>query len=236
MNLPTSGRRATASGVLACALLMAMTGAALAQPTTEQAVEVNNEPTEVLSPGLELLRAEDATLTRTDDGIVIELTMDVPTPGTYTYPDGVPPERQAAPEAFTMWIAIFNYPEECTGGEAPFLCGADDFTAVSKGGMYGGAGHVPSIDHSGGAFEYDRATEGRMKIVGAVDVGDPQLPDSPPDSINFPLENPRGAEVHVAIAPHGQIVPETLSSDLYDPLGGPSCGCWWGAFFLAGSD
>lgn len=213
-------------------LMIAFSGGAVSQSTTEQANSVGNVPTEALAPGTALIRAEDALLTRDDDRLILEISMDVPTPGTYRYPDGMPPESQAAPEAFTLWAFVFNYPENCTSGDAPFLCGPDDFTEGAEGGIYGLAGHVPSIDHSGRAFEYDRSTDGRMTLTGEIRVGDPQRPDSPPGSINFPLANPRGAEVHVAIAPHGQIDPKTLASDLYEPAGSPDCGCWWNAFFL----
>jgi hypothetical protein len=216
-------------------LMVALGGVAIAQRTTEQAHRVGNEPTEVLSSDLELIRVEDALLTRDQDRLLLEITMGVPTPGTYVYPDEVPTESQAAPEAFTLWAFVFNHPEHCTSGDAPFLCGPDDFSEEAKGGVYGLAGHVPSIDHSGGVFEYDRATGGRMTLTGEIEVGDPQRPDAPPGEVNFPLSNPLGAEVHVAIAPHGQIDPSTLAIELFEPAGNPGCGCWWGAFFLPGA-
>jgi hypothetical protein len=42
------------------------------------------------------------------------------------------------------------------------------------------------------------------------------------------------AEVHIAIAPHGQLDPATIATDLFEPAGIPDCGCWWNAFFAAG--
>jgi hypothetical protein len=230
VDLPISKRRVIAVSAMSFAMLAAVSGSALAQPTTEQALSVDNEPTEVLS-GVQLLQVEDALLTRDEDRLIIEITMDVPTPGTYKYPDVVPPERQASPEAFTMWTFIFNHPDECTDSEPPFLCGGEDFTEAAKGGIYGIAGHVPSIDHSGGAFELNRALDGRMILTGEVKVGDPQRANMPEDEITFPLSNPMGAEVHVAIAPHGQIDPAALGEELYSPFGGPTCGCWWSALF-----
>lgn len=232
MDLPIHRRGLTSSVAVSFALMASMMATStLAQGVSQEAYEVSNAPTEMLS-GAEWLRAEDARLTRFDDRIEFELTMDVPRPNGYVYPEGVPPERRAAPEAFTLWAFVFNHPEQCTSGQPPLTCGGDDFSEAVKGGVYGLAGHVPSIDHSGGAFVFDRATAGQMTLAGEIKVGDAQRSDQPPGEITFPLENPMGAEVHFAVAPHGQMVPETITAELYSPAGSPDCGCWWGAFFL----
>ena len=217
----------------AMAFALASSGSVAAQ-TTEQAQDVLNKPTEVLSPGLELIKAEDALLTRYEDRLVLEITMDAPTPATYVYPDSVPPERQASPEVFTVWAFVFNHPDACTSGSEGLACGVDDFTEAVKAGAYGVSGHVTAVDHSGGAFELDRGTDGKMVFIGEIKVGDAQRPNSPPDSLNYPLESPMEAEVHVAIAPHGQLDPANIATDLYEPAGNADCGCWWNAFFSAG--
>jgi len=206
-------------------------GVATAQAAPEAPASISNQPTDQLSPGLEYLHLEDARLTRHPDRLVIEVTMDTPIPGTYVYPSHVPPDRQASPEVFTMWVFIFNDPGACTREEASDRCGPDDFSETARGGVYGVAGHATAVDHSGGAFDLDRDAGGRMTLAGEVGVGDPQRGDMPPGAVTFPLENPMGAEVHVAIAPHGQLDPRTIASELYDPAGDPTCGCWWLAFF-----
>jgi hypothetical protein len=206
-------------------------GVVVAQPEPQLPYEISNQPTEGLSPGLVYLRLEDASLTRYPDRIVVDLSMDTPVPGTYVYPSTVPPERQASPEAFTLWVFIFNAPEACTRVELTEACGPDDFSEKARGGAYGVAGHVTSLDHSGGAFELDRDAGGRMTLHGEVKVGQQQRPPVAEGSTTYPLENPMGAEVHLAVAPHGQVDPATIASELYEPAGDPTCGCWWLAFF-----
>lgn len=202
-----------------------------AEETSETAFEVSNAPTEAFGPDAALLRPEDARIMRADDRLVVEVDMPTPIPGTYVYPPGLPEERRAPPEAFTLWVFIFNRPEACISSETPPHCGADDFTEAVRAGIYGVAGHVTSVDHSGGAFELDRANGGRMVLHGEIMVGDPPRENMPPDSPTFGLEDPMNAEVHLAVAPHGQIDPATVSTELYEPAGNPTCGCWWVAFF-----
>lgn len=45
----------------------------------------------------------------------------------------------------------------------------------------------------------------------------------------FHLENPRDAEVHLAVAPHGGIDPDIMPEQITTPAGGPSM--WWFAIF-----
>jgi hypothetical protein len=219
-----------ATATIAAALSVAIPTAVIAQEGVQQADDVGNAPTLQLSPDLELIRVEDALLTRDPDGLTFEISMDVPTPATYVYPDEVPPGRRASPELFTMWSFIFNFPEACTSGSGDELCGPDDFTDAARGGVYGLAGHVTAIDVSGGPFELDRDAGGRMTFHRRIEVGDPERPN--PEEVTYPLENPLGAEVHVAIAPHGQMDPATVVTELFNPAGNPDCGCWWGAAFL----
>jgi hypothetical protein len=43
------------------------------------------------------------------------------------------------------------------------------------------------------------------------------------------LLEPRTAEVHLAVAPHGKLVPELLPDQITKPIGNPSF--WWLAIF-----
>jgi len=45
------------------------------------------------------------------------------------------------------------------------------------------------------------------------------------------LTDPQTAEVHLAVAPHGALQPETLPNQITTPIGDPSF--WWVAFFPA---
>lgn len=217
--------RAAATLALAAALLMPAVAFGQAEPELPTGVE--NEPLEQLGHEPTLF-AENARLTRHEDHLEFEITMNTPAPGSYNYPEEVENERKVPPEVFTAWAFVFNNPELCDGSE---LCGVDDFSPEVKAGVYGVAGHVSSIDHEGGSFILDRGTGGQMVLRGEIAVGDPQWPDLPPGEITYPLSNPLGAEVHLAIAPHGQVDPATVANELYAPAGRPGCGCWWLAFF-----
>lgn len=205
-------------------------GATLAQPEPQLPSGVENEPTEMLG-NAPTLHAEQALLVRHDDRLEFDVRMDTPDPGSYVYPATVDPERMAPPEVFTAWAFVFNHPESCEGADGSDLCGPNDFSDDVQGGVYGVAGHVSSIDHEGGGFILDRGTDGQIVLRGEIAIGDQPWPDLPPGETTYPLSNPLGAEVHVAIAPHGQIDPATIAEELYGPAGMPGCGCWWVAFY-----
>lgn len=230
MHTPNDRRGLSVTVALSAAAALLLAAPASAQPQPEQAVLVENKPITVLG-GQPTLRAEDALLTRFEDKLVFEIRMDTPEPGSYIYPATVPDLRKAAPEVFTLWAFVFNNPDDCVGVDDWTWCGVDDFNDEIRTGVYGVAGHVSSIDHEGGSFILDRGTDGQMVLRGEIAVGDAQWPDLPPGAITHPLENPLGAEVHVAIAPHGQVDPATVATELYGPAGDPTCGCWWVAFF-----
>jgi hypothetical protein len=62
--------------------------------------------------GPELLLSENALIDRTADGVTLNMKLIAPEPGSYTYPEEVPVERQGAPETFTGGAFVF-YPEFC---------------------------------------------------------------------------------------------------------------------------
>lgn len=210
-----------------------LTSGATAQAEPQHPFEVSNAPTDAFPSG-DLLRPENATLTRHEDRVEIEIRLDTPVPGSYEYPESVPPERRAAPELFTAWVFVFNRPEHCVGSTEAPRCGPDDFSEAVRGGVYNVGAHVTSIDHSGGTFELDRGTDGQAILRGEIMVGDPPRPNSPPGDqhVRSALENPLGAEIHVAIAPHGQVDAATLGTEAYEPAGNPGCGCWWVSMFV----
>ncbi len=157
-----------------------------------------------------IVSPDGAMLVRLRHGLTASLNMPTPPPGSYNYPapnafqDTV---LQGHPEVFTGWIFIFNSPENCTDP-----CDLDDIGIdnPAKGGAYNFAGHVV-----GGP---------NMQLTGHIAVGETPFAPS-----HAPLSNPSGAEVHLAVAPHGTLQPDQLPGQITLPIGGPAD--WWLAFF-----
>lgn len=160
-----------------------------------------------------------AHLTRREDGVFVDVTAPVPRPGTYAYPTGdmVPPGSDphppvsqgasTAPEVFTLWVFAFNDPAACTDG----ACDTDDL--------------APEAPARGGVFQVDgRIAAGDSLTLG----GNLRLGTAP--AAGSALDNPFGAEIHVAIAPHGRYRPGADGTrQLNSPVGTPDF--WWAAVF-----
>lgn len=158
--------------------------------------------------GATVLAPDGATVVRQADGIHASVSIPTPTPGEYTYPAGTEPGH---PEVFTLWMFVFNHPENCNGP-----CDGDDLANVDVGfGAYNVAGHA----NAGAA----------LNLSGRIGVGEPA--GGPPGSIPVPLSNPAGAELHLAVTSHGGLDPSTLPEEFSSPTGSPACGCWWVAVF-----
>ena len=166
------------------------------------------------------LATSGAQLVRSDDGMRIRAVVPTPIPGSYEYPtgdmivDGAAPHPDVLPggadtaEVFTMWAFVFNYPDLCTDD----ACDVDDLDvdAPAKGGVYQTDGRIANGDE--------------LELGGSIRLG--QMP-----STGSSLENPMGAEIHVAIAPHGRALSGAdLQRQLNGPLGNPAV--WWAATFL----
>lgn len=152
--------------------------------------------------------AEDgATLIRTKNGVTASLKMPTPLPGSYVYPPGnafQPMVYVGHPEVFTGWIFIFNNPAGCSDP-----CNGDDLgDTPARGGAYNFAGHIV-----GGST---------LNFAGHVSVGEAPFG-------GVPLDNPAGAEIHLAVAPHGMVQPDLLPTQITHPIGGPPQ--WWIAVF-----
>ena len=206
----------------AMALAAAMIAPAAAQGQG-QGQGTTVDTADVMDQGLAGVYAEDgATLRRTRNAIQIRIDMPTPEPNTYTYPD--PGEHPTAappghPEVFTLWAFVFNNPEDCVAG--PHDCGVADLGLVMEtagaenpGGLavFGVAGHPV-----GGP---------NLTLSGSISTShDPFAP------IFAGLTNPAGAEVHLAVAPHGGLNPEIMPEQASTPAGTPDM--WWTALFLA---
>ncbi len=188
--------------VILITLGMVFAGAATASASAPESADVWEQ-------GLGAVYAPNgASIVRQPNGLVVSVTMPTPASGTYVYPAGVEPGH---PEVFTMWLFIFNHPENCSGP-----CGPDDMTNPAvEFGVYNVAGHVV-----GGP---------KLTLTGRAGVGEPA--GAPPGVVPHDLSNPAGAEVHMAVTSHGQLDASTLPDEFRVPTGNGACGCWWLAFF-----
>ncbi len=162
-----------------------------------------------------VLADDGATLLRRDDGLFAVIDAPLPAPRTYEYPTGdmippwadphppVSPGASDAPEVFTAWLIVFNEPTACTDQ----LCDADDIglDAAARGGVYQLDGRVAAGD--------------RLTFAGGVRLGQEPLSGAP-------LDDPLAGDVHLAIAPHGRVLPgEDGWRQLNGPVGNPEF--WW---------
>lgn len=160
-----------------------------------------------------------ASLIRTKNGVTASIRMPTPVSGEYNYPPANPFQTvtpvAGTPEVFTAWFFFFNEPENCAVPNncippAPGTPAPNDFTE-GKGGAYNFAGHAIS-------------GSGTLNMVGNISVGETQFGGP------FALTNPTGAEIHLAIAPHGVLVPLLLPQQISTPVGSPPF--WWLARFV----
>jgi hypothetical protein len=203
-------------------LLTAAASTAFADGVVKQ---TSNVVGQALQPGTCTMAAratvsvDGASLIRTSGGITGSVTMPTPAPGSYCYPPAngfqtVAP-TPGTPEVFTGWFFFFNHPEKCAKPHAcvpppPGAPAPNDF-ADASGGVYNFSGHAVS----GG---------GTLNLIGHIEVGEPSFGGNV-------LMNPMGAEVHLAIAPHGVLVPALLPDQINTPVGSPPF--WWVGLFGA---
>ncbi len=193
-------RRVTVTALLASTLLLA--GSLSATAAAPERADVWDQG------GATVYAPEGARLVRQAKGIAVSVKMPTPEPGQYLYPDGTVPGH---PEVFTLWMFVFNYPENCDGP-----CGPDDMTNPAvEFGVYNPAGHA--------------AAGSSLTLAGRAGVGDPA--GAPPGIMPHDLSNPAGAEVHLAVTSHGQLDPASLPGEFRRPTGSGACGCWWVAIF-----
>lgn len=102
------------TAAIAAAGLSLLVGAAPA------AASVATETADVIGqgPAGPVVSTDGATIQRNQSGISIQLTMPTPEPGSYDYPpaNAFHPEgaRPGHPEAFSLWVFVFNHPDECS--------------------------------------------------------------------------------------------------------------------------
>ncbi len=109
-------------------------------------------------------------------------------------------------QAVTLWVVVFNNPEECATSPCTFADMFDEDVAADF--LYGG-GHV--IGGSGRGNFGGRLAVGDISGSGKVEIGFPA----------YGLIDPTTAEIHFALHSHGPAVPgPTLRAQLSSFLGG----------------
>jgi len=183
--------------------LLAISLQANAQGASKTTVDVVGQ-----GMGGPVVSEKGATLTRARNGVTAHLTMPTPLPGGYSYPSGnafQPTVLVGHPEVFTGWIFIFNDPAECSDG----VCDLNDLgNTPARGGAYNFAGHPVSGS--------------TLNLAGHISVGSTPF-------LGAPLDNPLGADVHLAVAPHGMVQPDLLPTQITTPIG--TLNEWWLAIF-----
>ncbi len=187
---------------IACAVALLFAGLSTASAQAPERVDVWDQG------GLEVYAPDGARLVRQTNGLAASVKMPTPVSGEYLYPDGTEPGH---PEIFTLWMFVFNYPENCSGP-----CGPDDMTNPAvEFGAYNVAGHVNAGQS--------------LNLSGRIGVG--ETAGAPPGIMPHDLANPAGAEIHLAVTSHGALDPATLPTEFRTPTGNGGCGCWWVAIF-----
>lgn len=201
MRKTVSRRFIPIAGALVLSTLVVAVAAA-AGVTTETADVIGQGPTGGV------VSEDGAVLRRSDNGLSVKVTMPTPEPGSYSYPVGAAPGH---PEAFSLWAFVFNFPELCSDG----VCGSDDVFPLPDGSL------PPA---RGGAFNAAGHILGSSRLVLSGHVATTHSP-----FVGSPLANPKTAEVHLAVAPHGQLDPALLPDQIKKPIGSPPF--WWLALF-----
>jgi len=158
-----------------------------------------------------VIAIDGAQIVRKKNQLLINVRVPTPESGSYSYPPGNPWNNdaiQGSPEAFSLWAFIFNDPSLCTGGGPGICTGADARNGTPGAGAFNVAGHLVA----GSVLQLS----GNVTFTSTPFGG-------------APLTDPLTAEVHLAIAPHGALQPETMPNQLQSPIGGPDY--WWIAAF-----
>ncbi|MFW6198854.1 MAG: hypothetical protein ACOC5E_03420 [Acidobacteriota bacterium] len=185
-------------------------------PDGDPSPEMSVDTEDVVGQGPEgsVVAEGGATIQRTPHGISGQVSMPTPEPGTYTYPSG--PEggawtdEEGPPEVFTLWAFTFNDPEQC---EVPNECSPGDLGDPAGGGAFAMDGVI--------ADGSDIALSGHVS---------PDSEPFPTETTGAQLENIAGAQVILAVAPHGALDPDLLPDQLRTPTG-PGPDIWWLAVF-----
>lgn len=207
--------------VIAAALLLGFGPAAHAEGVVEQSAAVSGQTSDdcsmPLPPGgpRPVMDDASATVLRTPNGFTASVSMPTPASGTYCYPPAnlafnpaAGPAVPGHPEVFSLWGIYFNNPENCLGEECSVADVLGPNCVNAEAGAVNLAGHVTG--------------NGTLHLSGHVSVGDGPL--GPLGCA--PFWNVLGSDIHLAVAPHGMLVPELMPAPIQTPPGGGP-GYWY---------
>jgi hypothetical protein len=219
-------KKLAVASVVALPLSLAFAGGAIEQEATvlgQTSTDCSQVPLPFFDPR-PVIEGASATLLRTPNGISGFVSMDTPVSGGYCYPPmtiagdaSAGPAVPGHPEAFTLWIIYFNEPQNCASGDGDD-CDVPDVLGENCANAQAGAmklsGHI-----KGG---------GKLNLSGHLSAG-----DGPLGALGCaPLYNVNGAEVHLAVAPHGMPISSAMPTQIQVPPGGGP-GYWYPAIFEA---
>lgn len=199
-------------------LVTVLGAVALVASTTVTAAANPWETEDIFGQGLAgpVVAVDGAKINRGATGLTVSVSMPTPAPG-YTIPGGATSSGLAGhPEAFSLWAIVFFNPGACS----PPGCDMLDVTTnpnVVAGG-YNAGGHLV-----GGS---------NLTMSGRVNAQSKTFGGPNAESIAYALANGytfAGADIHIAVAPHGALAPELLPAQITTPAGGPAQ--WWLAIF-----
>lgn len=182
---PSTPRRRLRACAIGLAAATAIAGSTIADAHGRHQV---TQRADVLEQGFEgVYQRNGVKIVRTDHSIEVDWKVPTPEPGSYEYPTGdmvppgAPPHPDVVagyPEVYTLWLFVFDHPELCSD-----MCNSDDF------------GDTPA---RGSVYQLDGEIARRhvLRMEGKVRLGQSALN-------GLGLSNPLGAEIHVAMAPHG---------------------------------
>lgn len=168
-----------------------------------------------------------AAILRTPTGVAASVTMSTPEPDSYTYPtSGAATDKAGHPEAFSLWVFVFFNPEECAGP----VCAPGDLMNDPDviAGAFNAGGHLeggPNLNLQG-FVNMNTSTFGGANVNGAIE-GQPG-----PETLGYAMSlgyDLADADIHLAVAPHGALVPALLPASISTPAGTPDN--WWIAIF-----
>jgi hypothetical protein len=190
---------------------LALSASVVSAGTVETANLVGQGPTG------SIVAAEGASIMRTSSSVIAKVVMDTPEAGSYTLGAGATGSQiHGSPAAFSLWVFVFFNPEEC----AAAVCGPGDLinNPAVVAGAFNAGGHIeggPNLTLAG-SVNASRVTFGgpNAETIGQALAMGYSLAD---------------ADIHLAVAPHGQLTPELLPLQISTPVGTPAN--WWLAFF-----
>lgn len=168
-----------------------------------------------------VVAANGAEIVRGASSVKAKVQMAIP--DEYAVGPGATSSTFGSPAAFSLWVFVFFNPDACLNA----VCGPGDLrSGAVVGAGFNAAGHIVGGSHLtlSGSVGRNSQPFGPAPIAGCVCYY---------ESIGEALDagySIADAEIHLAVAPHGQLDPSLMPAQITTPAGGPPQ--WWIALFL----